>query len=240
MFGPESVFIPGLLRVRDNVQAEDVAPWKVREIRQVTIQSLTPSQVAELRTPGWMFPAKGSVRTLSESDLMPLTYNPDQMPGVEGSLDAYFDHEEALLQMYWELTHKLPITGRMQQQVPGLARHYHACKNRKSHAMEKRRAITAEILNEARRSGRFDLDLMLDPAVLQVPQAVEDCTWYPGSEAIAEGRDPPTSLWDALHECDAAQSWRNHFRTTIHEHSFYQVPRLRGKFIRTRTSESLL
>ncbi|OWY91370.1 hypothetical protein PHMEG_00040075 [Phytophthora megakarya] len=123
--------------------------------------------------------------------------------------------------VYWESTHKLPITKRMCTDDPRLAALCKARNNRRSHSGDRWRRILP-IFVMAMQEGWCDLDLLLDPS--------DEVTWYPGIEARRAGRPDPATLIEALAECDEADPWRNHYRTAAADHPAHRIPRLVEKF----------
>ncbi|OWY91543.1 hypothetical protein PHMEG_00039834 [Phytophthora megakarya] len=86
------------------------------------------------------------------------------------------------------------------------------------------------------REGWCDLDLLLDPYFLHFPKRTDEVAWYLGIEApSANLTDPqlhrrePADLIEALSECDAADSWRTHYRLHDAGHPALRIARLAGK-----------
>ncbi|OWY97012.1 hypothetical protein PHMEG_00032562 [Phytophthora megakarya] len=144
-------------------------------------------------------------------------------------LDEYSQLELRDLIVYWESTHKLPITKRMCADDPRLTALCKARNNRRSHAGDRWHRILP-IFVLAIQEGWCDLDLLLDPFFLHFPKRSDEVTWYPGIEARRAGRPDPANLIEALAECDEADPWRNHYRTSAADHPAHRIPRLVEKF----------
>ncbi|OWY94067.1 hypothetical protein PHMEG_00036313 [Phytophthora megakarya] len=117
-------------------------------------------------------------------------------------LDEYSQLELRDLIVYWESTHKLPITKRMCTDDPRLAALCKARNNRRSHSGDRWRRIL--------------------PIFVMAMQE--------GIEARRAGRPDPATLIEALAECDEADPWRNHYRTAAAGHPAHRIPRLVEKF----------
>jgi hypothetical protein len=124
---------------------------------------------------------------------------PSRLAWILSSFQIFVeDHRQAI----WEATHSFPISKAKQKAEAWAAAFYSGRKNRSSYAREKLRVWEAQGLAEIRQSGCYDLDILLDPAFVRFPQLSEDATWFPGREALAEGRVPPSDLKTAVEDCD--------------------------------------
>ncbi|KAE8961397.1 hypothetical protein PR001_g29078 [Phytophthora rubi] len=258
-FAPVSDFVPGLRQSRD-IPRSDVVPWDPAQIRVLTLETITPRVLLSQKVlpPGWLFPKRTgragqldpalylpeliterNVTDLYLDDpwealdldaITPLTFDLDRCPPLATITDEFLtlarDHKQAV----WESTHSFPIPRSKQIAEPWAASFYSGRKNRSSHAREKFRAWEERVFELIRRTGCCDLDILLDPVFLRFPQQSEETTWFPGREALAEGRTSPKSLRSALRDCDQASAWRNHYRTNPGSHPALKIRRLRLKF----------
>ncbi|OWZ02073.1 hypothetical protein PHMEG_00026430 [Phytophthora megakarya] len=112
---------------------------------------------------------------------------------------------------------------------PRLAALCKARNNRRSHAGDRWRRILP-IFVLAMQEGWCDLDLLLDSFFVHFPKRSDEVTWYPGIEARRAGRPDPANLIEALSECDEADTWRNHYRTSAADRPAHRIPRLVEKF----------
>jgi hypothetical protein len=167
---------------------------------------------------------------LDLSSVEPLTFDPAESPRLAAIISSFQIFVEDHRQAIWEATHSFPISKAKQKAEAWAATFYSGRKNRSSHAREKLRVWEAQVLAEIRQSGCCDLDILLDPAFVRFPQLSEDTTWFPGREALAEGRVPPSDLKAALEDCDRSAPWRTHYRMDPSAHPSCQVDRLRLKF----------
>ncbi|KAE8898189.1 hypothetical protein PF003_g17969 [Phytophthora fragariae] len=169
-------------------------------------------------------------KALDLDSITPLTFDLDRCPPLATITDEFLtlarDHKQAV----WESTHSFPIPRSKQIAEPWAASFYSGRKNRSSHAREKFRAWEERVSELIRRTGCCDLDILLDPGFLRFPQQSEEKTWFPGREALAEGRTAPKSLRSALRDCDQASAWRNHYRTNPGSHPALKIRRLRLMF----------
>ncbi|EGZ18356.1 hypothetical protein PHYSODRAFT_301055 [Phytophthora sojae] len=229
--------------------------------RRVNHDTATPRVVIDYQvlSVGWMFPERvgrgGTLdRALYTPELIsrvnveglyaeeprqalstrpaPHTFDLDVSPQLLSIVDGYMDFESDCLQAIWESTHPFPIPKALKRSDPWFASFYTSRKNRSSHVREKYRDRQEQGFEKARRTGCCDLDLWLDPMFARFPQQSEDTTWFTGGEAIAAGRAAPADLVDALADCDRADPWRNHFRTSAGSHPALRIDRLRLKFSR--------
>ncbi|KAE8960112.1 hypothetical protein PR001_g30492 [Phytophthora rubi] len=258
-FAPVSDFVPGLHQSRD-IPRSDVVPWEPAQIRVLTLDTITPRILISQKVlpPGWLFPKRTGragqldpalylpelITERNVTDLylddpwevldfdstQPLTFDPDRCPPLAAITDEFRtlakDHKQAI----WESTHSFPIPRSKQTAEPWAASFYSGRKNRSSHAREKFRAWEERVFELIRRTGCCDLDILLDPVFLRFPQQSEEATWFPGREALAEGRAAPKSLRSALRDCDQASAWRNHYRANPSSHPALKIRRLRLKF----------
>ncbi|KAE9015673.1 hypothetical protein PR001_g14843 [Phytophthora rubi] len=258
-FGPVGDFIPGLRRPRE-ISNSDVAPWDPKQIHTLTLDTVTPQILLSqmVLSPGWLFPkwtgragqldpalylpeliteqgvsdlyAEAPWEDLDVDPAEPLTFDPDWCSSLAKIATDFQvlarDHKQAI----WETTHSFPILRARQSAEPWAASIYSGRKNRSSHAREKFRAWEDQVLDLIRRTGCCDLDILLDPAFLRFPQKSEEATWFPGREALAEGRSAPKDLKATLCDCDQASAWRNHYRTDPDTHPALKIRRLRQKF----------
>ncbi|KAE9306183.1 hypothetical protein PR003_g21305 [Phytophthora rubi] len=258
-FAPVSNFIPGLHQSRD-IPRSDVVPWDSAQIRVLTLDTKTPRILISQKVPppGWLFP-KRTGRTgqldpalylpelvtehnvtdlylddpwevLDLDSIKPLTFDPARCPPLTTISDEFLalakDHKQAI----WESTHSFPIPRSKQTFEPWASSFYSGRKNRSSHVREKFRAWEDRVFELIRRTGCCDLDILLDPVFLRFLQQSEEAIWFPGREALAEGRPAPKSLRAALRDCDRASTWRNHYRTNPDSHPALKIRRLRLKF----------
>ncbi|KAE8978896.1 hypothetical protein PR001_g24716 [Phytophthora rubi] len=233
-------------------------------IRVLTLDTITPRILISQKVlpPGWLFskrtgragqldPALYLPELITERNVTdlylddpwealdldstkPLTFDPDLCPPLAAITDEFFalakDHKQAI----WESTHSFPIPRSKQTAEPWAASFYSGRMNRSSHAREKFRAWEDRVFELIRRTGCCDLDVLLDPVFLRFPQQSEETTWFPGREALAEGRPAPKSLKAALRDCDQASAWRNHYRMNPGSHPALKIRRLRLKFTHPR------
>jgi hypothetical protein len=167
---------------------------------------------------------------LDLSSVEPLTFDPAESPRLAAILSSFQIFVEDHRQAIWEATHSFPISKARQKAEAWAAAFYSGRKNRSSHAREKLRVWETQVLAEILQSGRCELDILLDPAFVRFPQLSEDATWFPGREALSEGRAPPSDLKTALEDCNRSAPWRTQFRTDPSAHPSLQVDRLRLKF----------
>ncbi|KAE9270065.1 hypothetical protein PR003_g30952, partial [Phytophthora rubi] len=234
------------------------------QIRVLTLDNITPRILISQKVlpPGWLFskrtgragqldPALYLPELITERNVTdlylddpwealdldstkPLTFDPDLCPPLAAITDEFFalakDHKQAI----WESTHSFPIPRSKQTAEPWAASFYSGRMNRSSHAREKFRAWEDRVFELIRRTGCCDLDVLLDPVFLRFPQQSEETTWFPGREALAEGRPAPKSLKAALRDCDQASAWRNHYRMNPGSHPALKIRRLRLKFTHPR------
>ncbi|KAE8908322.1 hypothetical protein PF003_g7616 [Phytophthora fragariae] len=219
-FAPVSGFVPGLHQSRD-IPRSDVVPWDPAQIRVLTLDTITPRILISQKVlpPGWLFPKRtgraGQLdpalylpeliternvtdlylddpwEALDLDSITPLTFDLDRCPPLATITDEFLalarDHKQAI----WESTHSFPIPRSKQTAEPWAASFYSGRKNRSSHAREKFRAWEDRVFELIRRTGCCDLDILLDPVFLRFPQQSEETTWFPGREALAEGRTAP-------------------------------------------------
>ncbi|KAL3659433.1 hypothetical protein V7S43_015704 [Phytophthora oleae] len=76
------------------------------------------------------------------------------------------------------------------------------------------------------KDGECDLDLLLDPYFLHFPVRGEQVQWYLG---LGE-RQRPADLIAALRIVDAADPWRNQYRSDVADHPGSRLARLDRKF----------
>ncbi|KAE9186622.1 hypothetical protein PF005_g20775 [Phytophthora fragariae] len=258
-FAPVSDFVPGLHLSRD-IPRSAIVPWEPAQIRVLTLETITPRILIRQKVlpPGWLFPKRTGragqldptlylpelITERNVTDLYlddpwealdldstkPLTFDPDLCPPLAAITDEFLalakDHKQAI----WESTHSFPIPRSKQTAEPWAASVYSGRKNRSSHAREKLRAWEDRVFEQIRRTGCCDLDVLLDPVFLRFPQQSEETTWFPGREALAEGRPAPRRLKAALRDCDQASAWRNHYRMNPGSHPALKIRRLRLKF----------
>ncbi|KAE8991305.1 hypothetical protein PR002_g20890 [Phytophthora rubi] len=219
-FAPVSNFIPGLHQSRD-IPRSDVVPWDSAQIRVLTLDTKTPRILISQKVlpPGWLFP-KRTGRTgqldpalylpelvtehnvtdlylddpwevLDLDSIKPLTFDPARCPPLTTISDEFLalakDHKQAI----WESTHSFPIPRSKQTVEPWASSFYSGRKNRSSHVREKFRAWEDRVFELIRRTGCCDLDILLDPVFLRFLQQSEEAIWFPGREALAEGRPLP-------------------------------------------------
>ncbi|KAE9277347.1 hypothetical protein PR003_g28817, partial [Phytophthora rubi] len=258
-FAPVSDFVPGLHQSRD-IPRSDVVPWEPAQSRVLTLDTITPRILINQKVlpPGWLFPKRtgraGQLdpalclpeliternvtdlyldnpwEVLDFDSIQPLTFDPDRCPPLATITDEFLALAKDQKQAIWESTHSFPIPRSKQTAEPWAASFYSGRKNRSSHAREKFRAWEDRVFELIRRTGCCDLDILLDPVFLRFPQQSEEATWFPGREALAEGRTAPKSLRSALRDCDQASAWRNHYRTNPSSHPALKIRRLRLKF----------
>ncbi|KAE9171367.1 hypothetical protein PF004_g27590 [Phytophthora fragariae] len=258
-FAPVSDFVPGLRQSRD-IPRSNVVPWDPAQIRVLTLDTITQRMLLSQKVlpPGWLFPKRtgraGQLdpalylpeliternvtdlylddpwKALDLDSITPLTFDLDRCPPLATITDEFLtlarDHKQAV----WESTHSFPIPRSKQIAEPWAASFYSGRKNRSSHAREKFRAWEERVSELIRRTGCCDLDILLDPGFLRFPLQSEEKTWFPGREALAEGRTAPKSLRSALRDCDQASAWRNHYRTNPGSHPALKIRRLRLMF----------
>ncbi|KAE8975421.1 hypothetical protein PR002_g25607 [Phytophthora rubi] len=258
-FAPVSDFVPGLHQSRD-IPRSAIVPWEPAQIRVLPLDTITPRILISQKVlpPGWLFPKRTGragqldpvlylpelITERNVTDLYlddpwealdldptkPLTLDPDLCPPLAAITDEFLalakDHKQAI----WESTHSFPIPRSKQTAEPWAASVYPGRKNRSSHAREKFRAWEDRVFELIRRTGCCDLDVLLDPVFLRFPQQSEETTWFPGREALAEGRPAPRRLKAALRDCDQASAWRNHYRMNPGSHPALKIRRLRLKF----------
>ncbi|KAE9196757.1 hypothetical protein PF004_g20040 [Phytophthora fragariae] len=258
-FAPVSEFVPGLHQSRD-IPRSAIVPWEPAQIRVLPLDTITPRILISQKVlpPGWLFPKRtgragqldpvlylpeliternvtdlyldDSWEALDLDSTKPLTFDPDLCPPLAAITDEFLALAKDHMQAIWESTHSFPIPRSKQTAEPWAASFYSGRKNRSSHAREKFRAWEDRVFELIRRTGCCDLDVLLDPVFLRFPQQSEETTWFPGREALAEGRPAPKSLKAALRDCDQASAWRNHYRMNPGSHPALKIRRLRLKF----------
>ncbi|KAE8875377.1 hypothetical protein PF005_g17384 [Phytophthora fragariae] len=235
-------------------------PWDSAQIRALTLDTITPRILVSKKVllPGWLFPKRtGRVGQLDPALILPeliternvtdlcledpwealdldstkpLTFDHARCPLLTTITDEFLvlanDHKQAI----WESTHSFPIPRSKQTAEPWAASFHSGRKNRSSHAREKFRAWEDRVFELVRRMGCCDLYILWDPVFLRFPQQSEEATWFPGREALAEGRPAPMNLKDALRDCDRASAWRNHYRMNTDSHPALKIRRLHLKF----------
>uniref|UniRef100_H3GZT1 Uncharacterized protein n=1 Tax=Phytophthora ramorum TaxID=164328 RepID=H3GZT1_PHYRM len=166
-----------------------------------------------------------------------ITFDPAAAGRLGQFAREYLVHETRDLQTYWESTHSFPISKAKCSANPWLARYRKSRSNRRGHAGTRWKHVLW-LLILAMRDGWCDLDVLLDIYFLHFPTRSEKVTWYPGVVSrLAKlanplvSQDEPTTLLEALDECNEADPWRNHFRDSPQDHPAYRLTRIAGKFL---------
>lgn len=164
----------------------------------------------------------------------PITFQAED-PTFDRLRQAYQDHLHKWGQVYWELTHRLPLP-----QGPVYSRMSTAVKNRRSHAGESFRDDVLPLIVDLFRQGRADMDLLLDPMFLRFPRRRLYLTWYPQTDVAPEDRSTDQTRLDclrqALRQVDEADPWRVFYRRAgivDDEHPAHDLTRLQDKFVLT-------
>ncbi|GMF21905.1 unnamed protein product [Phytophthora lilii] len=159
-------------------------------------------------------------------------------------VSAYLEVEKKYLQAYWESTHNFPISAAKRQASPWLADLHKKRNNRRGHAGNAWKQVLC-ILIQAMRDGWCDLDILLDLFFLHSPRRSDKVIWYPGVVSrMANLADPnlhcpePTTLLEALDECNEADPWRNHYRDDPNSHPAHQITRLTDKFFGVHVADA--
>jgi hypothetical protein len=245
---PRDQWIPGYRDPVDFDQA-NVDPWPAPELSVICVRKLTVELLFHkwCRPEFWMFPRREpappttmwfpelitgpSVMALYASkpwevldqDVIPRSFN---LTGWYEQLSRmYLAFESAFHQVYWEATHKLPITKEMRRTHSYLASLSHERKQRRSHVGPRWKTLLKHILAGIV-AGECDLDFFLDPFFLHFPRLTEQSFWYPG---LGMNR-APANLDAALTAVDLADPWRNQFRKNLADHPGNGVVRLDNKF----------
>eukprot|EP00644_Phytophthora_capsici_P001910 jgi/Phyca11/15643/fgenesh1_pg.PHYCAscaffold_14_\ len=144
----------------------------------------------------------------------------------------YEDFEEASRQVFWETTHKLPITPAMCAAEPFLEQYRNDCRVRRMRAGPRWKRLLKHLM-AGLKSSECDLDLLLDPYFLHFPARGEQVCWYPGQGE----RQCPADLLAALEIVDRADPWRNQHRANIADHPGSRLARLDRKFFQADDSD---
>eukprot|EP00644_Phytophthora_capsici_P018835 jgi/Phyca11/21803/fgenesh1_pg.PHYCAscaffold_127_\ len=92
---------------------------------------------------------------------------------------GYEAFEENSRQVFWETTHKLPITSAMCAAEPFLEQYRKDCRVRRMRAGPRWKRLLKHLM-AGLKSGECDLDLLLDPYFLHFPHR-ENIVDHPGS-----------------------------------------------------------
>eukprot|EP00644_Phytophthora_capsici_P010195 jgi/Phyca11/18887/fgenesh1_pg.PHYCAscaffold_41_\ len=144
----------------------------------------------------------------------------------------YEDFEETSRQVFWETTHKLPITSAMCAAEPFLEQYRKDCRVRRMRAGPRWKRLLKHLM-AGLKSGECGLDLLLDPYFLHFPARGEQVCWYPGQGE----RQRPADLLAALQIVDRDDPWRNQHRENIADHPGSRLTRLDRKFFQADDSD---
>ncbi|OWZ02145.1 hypothetical protein PHMEG_00026342 [Phytophthora megakarya] len=243
-FAPDNVCIPGRQQTRQyNIADMDPwVIQRINTLTNMTMTLEVLSRALPYR-PEWTFPSRLPRAAIPRSgqycshlitgqnfhDLMvALPWNvltganiPEPMSfkiTVDGRLGFLIEIYSAVefqdLIVYWESTHRFPVSSALIRSDPYLATFVVERKNRRSHAGARWKQILRLFLI-AMREGWCDLDLLLDPYFLHCPSL---------------NRREPADLIEALAECDAADPWRTHYRLHHAGHPARRIARIAGEF----------
>ena len=249
---PRINWIPGY-RSRVPKLSREVSPWSSRRVSWTSVAELDVKFfLRHLSKPrDFIFPTQdGPIRAPSDSDwsldLITFTqisnlYKQEPWKILGKSVDPvsfipqgwfgdllriYRDFETRDLQAIWESTHRFPISNDQRQSDPRLDDFYRKRQQRRSHAGPRWKNVISFIL-QGMIGGLCDLDILLDPVFLHLPQRHDHRMWYPGLDN--QSANPP-DLTTAMTTTDAAEPWRIQFRSTIQNHPGSNIIRLRKKF----------
>ncbi|OWZ20090.1 hypothetical protein PHMEG_0005537 [Phytophthora megakarya] len=138
---------------------------------------------------------------------------------VGGRMGLFVERYSAMeiqdLIAYWESTHRFPVPPALARADLYLATFCVDRTNRRSHAGARWKVVLFLFIMTMREGWSGS---MFDPFFMHFPQRANDVLWYPGIEArranLADpqlNRREPTTLIEALEECDEADPWRTHF-----------------------------
>ncbi|GMF22414.1 unnamed protein product [Phytophthora fragariaefolia] len=254
---PRDRWIPGY-HGSVNFSIADVDPWPVHTVRQLSVRDLTVSKLFHVwcRPPLWLFPQRVPVPSpgtwyselITEANIValyqirPWTVLQRVIPPRSFDISGWFTEcmrlyvafEGESLQAYWDATHKLPISKAMKADDPFMAQFWLDRKQRRSRLGPKWQTLLKHLL-AGMVAGHCDLDLLLDPFFLHLPRTSEHGFWYPGLGASRA----PADLVQALSIVDAANPWRNQYRTNPNDHPGYHIVRLDGNF-RTPSNDQVI
>ncbi|KAG1704265.1 hypothetical protein DVH05_006274 [Phytophthora capsici] len=244
-------WIPGYHRPTVYRRQRDCDPWPLVEISQLCIRRLRlDTLVAQWTRPKfWLFPrnprappagswhhgliTEANIRALYAANPPPwdalrriVVPRSFEMSGWFADFcQRYEDFEEASRQVFWETTHKLPITPAMCAAEPFLEQYRNDRRVRRMRAGPRWKRLLKHLM-AGLKSGECDLDLLLDPYFLHFPARGEQVCWYPGQGE----RQCPADLLAALEIVDRADPWRNQHRANIADHPGSRLARLDRKF----------
>ncbi|KAG1682712.1 hypothetical protein DVH05_018933 [Phytophthora capsici] len=230
-------WIPGYRRPTVYRRQRDCDPWPLVEISQLCIRRLgLDTLVAQWTRPKfWLFPrnprappagswhhgliTEANIRALYAANPPPwdalrriVVPRSFEMSGWFADFcQRYEDFEEASRQVFWETTHKLPITPAMCAAEPFLEQYRNDCRVRRMRAGPRWKRLLKHLM-AGLKSGECDLDLLLDPYFLHFPAR---------GEQIVGRADP----------------WRNQHRANIADHPGSRLARLDRKFFQADDSD---
>ncbi|OWZ05386.1 hypothetical protein PHMEG_00022533 [Phytophthora megakarya] len=166
----------------------------------------------------------------------PISFETD----VGGRLGLFVERYSAIemqdLIAYWKFTHRFLVPPILVNTDPYLTTFCVKQEIRRSHARVRWKVILFLFII-AMREGWCDMDLRLDSFFMHFPQRTNEVLWYPGIEVrranLADpqlNRPKPTTLIEALEDCDYADPWRTHFRLQLADHPARRIARLAGKY----------
>ncbi|GMF47148.1 unnamed protein product [Phytophthora fragariaefolia] len=234
---PRERWIPGY-HGPVNFSVANVDPWSVRPVRQlsdcvqavsrlVLSSTLLFPQRVPVSSPGTWYPeliTEANIVALYE--IRPWTVLQHVIPPRSCDISGWFTKfvrlyvvfEGESLRAYWEATHKRPISKAMKADDPFMAQVWLDHKQRRSRLGPKWQTLLKHLL-AGMIAGHCDLDLLLDPFFPPLSRTSEYGLWYPSLGASRA----PANLVQALSIVDAADPWRNQYRTNpcTSEHIFW-------------------
>ncbi|KAG1697407.1 hypothetical protein DVH05_016282 [Phytophthora capsici] len=221
-------WIPGYRRPTVYHRQRDCDPWPLVEVSQLSIRRLRlDTLVAQWTRPKfWLFPRNPRVPAaadwhpglITEANIRALyAANPPPWDALRRIVvprsfemngwfadfcQRYEDFEESSRQVFWETTHKLPITPAMCAAEPFLEQYRKDCRVRRMRAGPRWKRLLKHLM-AGLKSGECDLDLLLDPYFLHFPARGEQVCWYPGQGE----RQRPADLLAALQIVDRTDPW---------------------------------